>query len=127
MLTGKHKSRAQGRMFPRARDQQTTSDELFSLVGWKSVVCGKGQECHVASALDGLRQHALVFGTVPGLAPRTDLAAIGHCSLEQTDIFVIDLGTFETDTAGATGGRGPPAAATTAAASASSSALRRTR
>jgi len=44
----------------------------------------------VASALDFLRELALVFGARAGLAARTDLALFGDEAAQQFGIFVID-------------------------------------
>ncbi len=55
---------------------------------------GKRQQCYVAGLLDGARQTALVLGANAGEPPRNDLAALGHKSLQQSDIAVrnrIDL------------------------------------
>jgi hypothetical protein len=50
-----------------------------------------GQEGHVAGALDGPGQHALVLGAVARLATRTDLASLGDIALEIVGFLVADL------------------------------------
>lgn len=50
----------------------------------------EGQQGNVPSALDRHGQAPLVLGAGACLAPRADLAAIAHESLEQPDVLVID-------------------------------------
>jgi hypothetical protein len=49
----------------------------------------EGQECHVASALEGNTESALVTRAGAGLAPWLDLGAFAQVSLETIDVFVV--------------------------------------
>jgi hypothetical protein len=52
------------------------------------VACCKRQQSDVAGLLDGASQTALVRGANAGEAPRHNLAALGHKSLQQSDVAV---------------------------------------
>src|SRR5476651_1022699 len=51
-----------------------------------------GQQTKEARALDGLREFALLFCRNGGDAARYDLAALGDVALQQSHVFVVDLG-----------------------------------
>ena len=72
------------------------------------MIGGKGQERHIARALDGASQHTLVLGASAGLATRTDLAPVGDVLLQAIDLLVRYLGAL---VAGASGRTACPIAA----------------
>ena len=49
------------------------------------------QQGHVACALQGRREHPLILGTGPSLAPGVDLAPVGDETGKQLDVFVVDF------------------------------------
>ena len=51
----------------------------------------EGQECHVASTLEGNAEGALVACTGAGLAAWLDLGAFAQISLETIDVFVVNV------------------------------------
>jgi hypothetical protein len=51
----------------------------------------EGQECHVASALEGNTEGALVACTGAGFASWLDLGAFAQISLETIDVFVVNV------------------------------------
>src|SRR5579864_767444 len=53
---------------------------------------GVGQEGQFAGPLDRHRERPLVARTVPGDAPRQNLAALGHEPAQAVDLFVVDVG-----------------------------------
>jgi hypothetical protein len=57
-------------------------------IGIHLVARGKRQQGDVPGLLDGAGQAALVRGANAGEPPRHNLAALGHKSLQQTDIAV---------------------------------------
>ena len=66
------------------------------------MIGGKGQERHVARALDGASQHTLVLGARAGLATRTDLAPVGDVLLQAIDLLVRYLGALVPGASGRT-------------------------
>jgi hypothetical protein len=51
----------------------------------------EGQECHVASALEGNTEGALVACAGAGLASWLDFGAFAQISLETVDVFVVNV------------------------------------
>jgi hypothetical protein len=51
----------------------------------------EGQECHVASTLEGNAEGALVACTGAGLASWLDLGAFAQISFETIDVFVVNV------------------------------------
>ena len=49
------------------------------------------QKGYVSGALDGYRQHTLMFGAVPGNASRRDFAPFGRKVFQYFNIFVVDF------------------------------------